>query len=1012
MARYRFGNYIVDTDTVEVIGPDGVREVEPQVFHVLQYLVEQPDRLITKEELLDNIWGDRFVSESALTTRIKQARKALDDDGRTQWAIKTVHGRGYRFVATQDPVAPAPTGLDPAIPAGPAANPLPDDLRADARHMFVGRQAELETSVALLSDPVHRHSFAWLWLLGEPGIGKTRLATEVASEAQKLGQQVLFGRNNEDLRVPFQPFIEVIRSSIERADPGERDAVIDHIPAELDPLLPWKRLPAEAAQGHADDQTKRFRLFEAMATWLVSYADRAPVTMIIDDVHWAADSTLQLLAHLQQRVQDARVTFVLTARDTAPDINARVLDLLSTGQGSPNTTVVRLDGLNGEDAVKLVGTSVELADVMQQTAGNPLLLQAVNPEDGTVDIRDAVHRRWAGVNDAVRETLQVCSILGLEFTLDIAATATGRDELDLLSDLEHAIAARLLDDLGGDRFRFTHAMIRSALRDGLGHSRRARMHLRIADAIDTMFADDPEHLHALAYHSAEAAAVDAKLGPRAVQRLDAAAKRAVEQLSFAEAADALQRAHELTNPNERQLRARLTLDRGIALTRAGASMTAARVFETALAESEFSGDPLLQIESAIRYEDASWRPGISGLDALRHLEEAEDVLTTAVTAGVLVDNESELRARLAIGKLRAAAMSGQTSKAEESFGRAHQLVQTLGSATLEASLLNVYVSQIRLFKGIDSEVAALVDRIAELRPSLPDGDIALHAIHVEALYAQMVGRHHDAKRLTRVREAMQEETHSTFWKFIRINQIAMEAFYEGDLDAAEEGAERCLELADALPEEDGSGSYGVRMFLIRREQDRLLSMAPLLRRVMAQDDATSVWTPGLALLLAETGSIDEAAAVFADIKGTGFKIPNDSMWTTVMVLVMETAVHLGDLEACELLRTKFSPLAGTNVVMGSGLHCFGWADRFLGTLSLQLGELDAAEDYLGRSLEADSAGGSSLYANESRLWLSRVRREQGYSAEANAMAEVVVREASSRGHLRLQRLASTDLKTN
>ena len=102
MSRYRFGGYTVDADTIEVVGPDGVREVEPQVFDVLRYLVEHHGRLVTKEELLDNVWGDRFVSESALTTRIKQARRAVDDDGTTQWAIKTVHGRGYRFVAELD----------------------------------------------------------------------------------------------------------------------------------------------------------------------------------------------------------------------------------------------------------------------------------------------------------------------------------------------------------------------------------------------------------------------------------------------------------------------------------------------------------------------------------------------------------------------------------------------------------------------------------------------------------------------------------------------------------------------------------------------------------------------------------------------------------------------------------------------------------------------------------------------------------------------------------------------
>ena len=99
VVRYQFGDRILDTDTVELRDGTGVVELEPQVFDVLLYLLAHRERVVTKEELLDRVWGDRFVSESALTTRIKLARRAVGDSGRTQAVIKTVHGRGYRFVA-------------------------------------------------------------------------------------------------------------------------------------------------------------------------------------------------------------------------------------------------------------------------------------------------------------------------------------------------------------------------------------------------------------------------------------------------------------------------------------------------------------------------------------------------------------------------------------------------------------------------------------------------------------------------------------------------------------------------------------------------------------------------------------------------------------------------------------------------------------------------------------------------------------------------------------------------
>ena len=114
--RLRFAGVEVDTDTYELRSGGRLVEVEPQVFDVLVHLISHRDRVVTKEELLDQVWGDRFVSESALTTRIKQVRQAVGDDGREQRVIRTAHGRGYRFVA---PVTECAEGAAPGARPGP-----------------------------------------------------------------------------------------------------------------------------------------------------------------------------------------------------------------------------------------------------------------------------------------------------------------------------------------------------------------------------------------------------------------------------------------------------------------------------------------------------------------------------------------------------------------------------------------------------------------------------------------------------------------------------------------------------------------------------------------------------------------------------------------------------------------------------------------------------------------------------------------------------------------------------
>ena len=128
---YVFGDREIDLDRYEVRRGGHSVPVEPQVFDVLRYLVEHRERVVTKEELLDNIWGDRFVSESALTSRIKDARRAVGDDGQLQQVIRTVHGRGYRFVADVADVADTAPHQPTAHQATPTerAAPPEQDIR-------------------------------------------------------------------------------------------------------------------------------------------------------------------------------------------------------------------------------------------------------------------------------------------------------------------------------------------------------------------------------------------------------------------------------------------------------------------------------------------------------------------------------------------------------------------------------------------------------------------------------------------------------------------------------------------------------------------------------------------------------------------------------------------------------------------------------------------------------------------------------------------------------------------
>src|SRR5829696_10808 len=170
-AILRFAGHELDRSRFELRRAGEPVPIEPQALDVLAYLAMHHDRVVTREELLDHVWGDRFVSASAVSTRIKDARRAVGDDGELQAVIKTVHGRGFRLVCDVEEVT------DEASPDAVAA--LPGRSLRRMASTFVGRDEELDSLSELLSRA------RLLTLCGPGGIGKTRLALELASRVSR-----------------------------------------------------------------------------------------------------------------------------------------------------------------------------------------------------------------------------------------------------------------------------------------------------------------------------------------------------------------------------------------------------------------------------------------------------------------------------------------------------------------------------------------------------------------------------------------------------------------------------------------------------------------------------------------------------------------------------------------------------------------------------------------------------------------------------------------------------------
>ncbi len=611
MDSVRFDDCELDLAAFELRRAGKPFAVEPQVFELLSYLARHPGRLISKDELIEQVWGGRIVSDAALASRIKSARRAIGDDGEQQRLIRTVHGRGFRFLGASAPLAaPAPA---PADTAPPATAPAPGGGRTCVQ--AVGRSGELEALRAMLTRALEQRRQT-VFVTGEAGLGKTTLIdTFVRAAEGEFGCRVAYGQclQHRGISEAYMPALEALGRLCRRPDGAP---VIEMLRTRAPSWLlqmPWL---VDAAGQDQLRQRSAVNAREPMLREIVEAIEMTtaekPLLLVLEDLHWSDPSTIDLIARLAQRHEPARLMIIGSYRPTEAGGDHPLPGALRE---------LRLRNLCSELALPLLDEAAvtqyvagrfpraELpADVAhalyRRTEGNPLFMSNIVDAwiggrmlvelDGRYNLEAPPEGLLVGMPDNLRRLielnlerlslgergmLEAASVIGREFAA--AAVAAGaecsEEDVDLTmlalarpgGFLREAGVAEWSDGIVTSLYVFQHDLYREVLYDSIPARRRLELHRRVAVRLEVAYGSQA------ARHAAELA-LHFSRGRKATRTIRFAQLAAEQDLRRGGVREALAHIGEglAALPRIEEEEERRRLEFGLQITRATAAITA------------------------------------------------------------------------------------------------------------------------------------------------------------------------------------------------------------------------------------------------------------------------------------------------------------------------------------------------------------------------------------------------------------------------------------------------------
>ena len=901
--------------------------------------------------------------------RLVLALLAKDPEARPATAAAVVEA------LAQASAAPSPTTA--SIDAR-QANPL-DRL---AGGVFVGREREMDELRGGLDDALSGRG-RLLLLLGEPGIGKTRMTEELSTWAKLRGAQVLVGRCYEgEGAPPYWPWVQVIRSYIHDRDAEAIVSVMGQGVSDIAQIVSEvrERIPDLAAPPQLDPEQARFRLFDSISMFLRTAARAQPLVVVLDDLHWADKPSLLLLQFLAREIRGTRLLIVATYRDVELRRQHPLAQALAELAREQVSSRIVLRGLTEPDVaryIEMTAGAVPPADLVRavhrETEGNPFFVSEIvrllasegrleRPSTGSwtisipQSVREVVGRRLDQLSDPSNALLQIASVVGREFALGVVQAVSELDGVAITEAIDEAVAARVVAETPRtlDRYAFSHALIRETLYEEIPTTRRIGLHRKIGGVLEMLYEKAPEpHLAELAYHFLEAAPGGDVA--KAVSYAERAAARAISQLAYEEATKHYRMALEALElaPADPALRCRLLLESGEANRRAGDIESARSCFFKAADIAKSTGDGRALAEAAI---------GLRAGASFGSVDERRSVILEEALEAV-GDGDLALRSRL-LAELARTIYFGPDADRVRALGNESVAAAERSddlTALAEALSARAYVLW---FTDRPEERIEAGDRIAELGRRAGDMEV-----HLDGIMWRMIGLAElpDMKRAAATVQEytrIAEESRIPRYLLYALSRQATLAAIAGRFADFDRLTLEAYEVGNRAQEPDAIQVYtgqSLSPAAQRGDRDKLAAFMASERELAKMFRGTPEWFHvEFAYVHMQLGEREEALREYEAAISNGLTA---LYWqgiaaSMMLALVADVASWLGRTELADELAELLAPFERRNIVVGGMVFCFGPGAYYLGRLAAATGRLDDASTYYDTATAIDEAMGA------------------------------------------------------